>query len=94
MKHEDNAHPGQIAQGLSAPTPRQAHSSFWQTVGAFQSKTAPILTQTDIPSASIFLHVTIMTNLPIHIIQIAIDDTERKVLNTGSTGPVCIYRLI
>ena len=35
-----------------------------------------------------------MTNLPIHIKQIAIDDTERKVLNTGSTGPVCIYRLI
>ena len=38
--------------------------------------------------------VAVMAGLPFNIIEIPIDDEERKVLNTGSTGPVCILRLI
>ena len=37
--------------------------------------------------------VAIMTSLRHNMLEIPIDDSERKVLNTGSTGPVRISRL-
>jgi hypothetical protein len=46
------------------------------------------------PQPPLSAGMTIMKALFINISKISIDDSERKVLNTGSTAPVCILRLI